>query len=406
MMNFTYEKRFLDFLGYKTKPSVRRNILNIIDANNQLVGSVNNYCDGLRYELRIKRDNCRLLMQRSVDPELYKGLSTEEKYDNLTTYQFTVTFNKETSYRISLDLSEEPFLSISTYEGKRIGCLILGKDLLSLELLTDTENYNICESIKVKLDGDSQEEDKRYIHKGLAYIYDLAFAPYKEPLTLKDSKNVKVYSLKASRMPKTNRHPEDSLCIITSTWDGQQGKNIKDITSGTISEVIAKNELALSAFNRFRHLINEIIPNNKDLIISLANCQGELPYPTTLFIPELLPEIDLSTYDSVISINDKIKLGFTREVSSSNRKTSHIDIICSNGSLYDFGSATLIDIDNLDTCSIIDTYENYLLKYSDGVNLDRAFDMDTESDITDLEELNKINSRYIRYKRKVLENTK
>ena len=400
-MNFTYEKRFLDFLGYKTKPAAKRNILSILDANDQLVGSVNNYCDGLRYELRIKRNNCRLLMQRSVDPTLYKGLSEGENYDDMTTYQFTISFDKNTCYKVTLDLSNEPFINISTYEGKMLGCLILNKDILTLELLTDTDNYNVRESLTVKV-----EEDIKYIHKGLAYLYDIAFAPYSESLTFKNYQDTQIYSLKASRIPSSNATLENSVCITTSIWNGQKEESIKEVVPGTISEIVAKNELALFTFDRFHHLISKIVPSEKDVITSLANCKGDLPYPMALFIPTLLPEMDLSMYDSVITVNNKIKLGLNKEMTSQNKKKAHIDIVCSNGNLYDFGSITLIDTDNLDMYSIIEIYQNYLLKYSDGINLARAFDLNTEREITDSEELNKINSQYIGYKKKVLKNSK
>ena len=277
MENIEHERKLLNILGLKFMESEDPNILVIMNQNKKQVGMIKKKKlhdrkvkkGSFGYQTRIETNKI-LYSGTRVLAESYKDLSFHK--DNSFFYTFDVKKKNQKSCHIELDLRETPFLCIWSEE---FGFMDFTMDDHRMFFLfrSTTDSFQVEETVEVEMN------DAEPFDNGKEYIYQLNFCPKDNDLD--DKKTRVTYLLKATAIN------EKEVSICEKSW--KKNKLIKNkITNveGTVSQVIRKHKDGIDAFNRFRYLINEILPLKKEIVEVMLEKRGVPEEPFTLFMPE------------------------------------------------------------------------------------------------------------------------
>lgn len=250
-IDLTYEKNFLDLLGYSLIGPDNSNRWNIYDEENNQVGFIQykkiykgnkkkDYPATYAYIIEINSKNIIFNNTRKV---LENGLN---KIDSQQ-YLFKIKRDDDID---QVDMNIGEFLDLHIWS-KQYGFSVLKIDYSGLYVYfnSKTENFNIEEIIIYGK-----------VNELLAnYTYQIKYCNKNRKLS--DNKYVTTREISGYSLN------EDKIKIYEKTWINNilKTKNTYDV-SGTIDEMINLHEMGIDAFNHYRYLLGKILPFKVDFI--------------------------------------------------------------------------------------------------------------------------------------------
>lgn len=324
MESLQSELKFLELFGLTLEGPDNSNRYKVFDENKKEVGFIQkkkivkkNIKKGrvatFGYVTEIETDNIIFKNIRKFNNNNDKPIIFNDKRFY---YEFEVK-NQNGNENVTLCLRDNPYIHMSSNE---YGFLDFKLDYHSmfLNFKTQTENYNVEETITVEI----KEYNDENIHQGQEYTYTISYCDKNNSLDKKVGRTTNELIAK-----KDPRYPwNETITLKEVYWiDGKLQKHKETEVKSTVSEVIKKHKMGIDAFKHFRCLINELIPNKKEIITAMVEVRKLNEYPFTLFIDEYKPKVNLSEYDYIKKINDKVKFGTKYNIEGNKRHhTSYI----------------------------------------------------------------------------------
>ncbi len=379
-MNIEYEKRLLDILGLEIKEvEGKDNYLLIISPSKGKVGNIRRVYTKNSSKERTSYINKMYFNTGNI---IYSDKRYLDVCENNEGYEYTFkTIKDDVTYSVSLTLGSDETISIKVLDtDKSIATFSILDGCFDFSFSRLEGEQFISETVVVSTDGISPD-DTYWTHKGKTYQYQALISKKGE------------YSLGDSLLA-VNAYPKDSIdarSFVTEkiTKNGKNALFRKESRKEYISDIIINHQLGIIAFQKLRAFLGSIIPSKKDIVLTMLEERGLKEYPFTLFVPELKESINLAKYDIIMEYKDGIMLGYYMIKTKMGNVYNNMDVIYDN-QVINFGRVISKDIDNSKLSGFYDFFENYIMKYPDGVNIDEVFDLSTMERICDTDRVNEI----------------
>ena len=281
------ESKLVEMLGYQLVGPDNAARWIIIDSKQNQVGFIQfekipvkgkkkkekNKCYG--YHMLIDSDTIYYNDTRELgDPEEEERNQSHNFY-----YEFDVKRPKGKIDRVNLRCGDDPSLTVWS---EKYGFINFRVDFegLYLNFKDKTKHFNLEEILVFK----KPEEDGH--HYAQEFTYQLRWSPKKYPL--QDDKPKGRTSVEISGTH--SYYDEDNkLNVSVRKWVEANLKYRKDsVVDGTVDELAEKQELGIECVRHFRHLINEALPFQGDLLTMISDPETLKRYNLSLFFPDIV----------------------------------------------------------------------------------------------------------------------
>lgn len=258
--NIDIEKRLIKLFGYNLIEPDSSNRFIIIDENHNQVGFVQykklhngntkrGFNKVLGYHTFIDSQNIKYEFIREINDK-YGNIIDNDDYN----YSFDIKRSNNDKDHVEVNIGDYPSLTVWS---KEYGFIYFKVDFqgLFLNFKSKTDNFNIEEVLIYNNE----------LHEKKEYIYQLSYC--KKEYDLSNNKAITTREISGSQ-----NYNDNKLKICIKTWTRKKLKTNKEyIVDGTIEEMATKHQMGIDCFNRFRLLINQIIPFNEDIISLIIN---------------------------------------------------------------------------------------------------------------------------------------
>jgi len=385
MENMMHEQKFIELLGFKIIKTDKKDYYKIIDESKEEIGfierkmihkSVNDKITGkilpaiFGYHMKIDSKHIHYDSVREFNNRLDKYFDV---YDTSFYYEFSIENNDCVSY-IKLSLGEKIRLVIKS---SKYGYMEfnLDKESLYLSLKNKTDKLNILETILTKVD-----LNDRNAYKGLEHTYNITYCDKNSSLNKRIGRKTSECFVKKIK----NDSYQDIVSIRVNNWlDGNIIESRERCEEVSVSDFLKKDLKGIEVFNRFRNLIKEIIPVDKDILFELLKM-------SKVFIPIFMPDnkhLDFAKFDEVYNISDDVKLAIKIIGRRDFYYIANAYVIYNDLEIYDFSKPINMKSKEMGYFSWNQDYI-YKLNY-DGKVLD-CFDIKGKENITNKDKMKSI----------------
>ena len=382
-MDIEYEKRLLDILELEIKEVEENdNYLLIVSPSLGEVGNIRRVYTKNSSKERIPYINKMYFNTGNI---IYSDKKYLDVYENQDSYEYTFkVINNGVYYLVNLALGEKKTISVKELNtDKNVATFSILDDSFDFSFSRLEEGHFISETVVVSTDGISSNESY-WTHKGQIYQYQVLISKEGE-YSIEDSLLAVNTNSKNLFLGNTSR----SLVTEKITKNGKKMLIKNENRKEYISDIIINHQLGIIAFQKLREFFKSIIPTKKDIILMMLEERELKEYPFTLFVPELKKKVNLAKYDMITEYKDGIVLGYYMIKTKRGNVYNNMDVIVNN-QVINFGRVISRDIDNSKISGFYDFFENYIMKYPDGINIDEIFDLSTMERIYDNDRVNEI----------------
>lgn len=277
--NLEEEKRLIELLGYTLLGPDGSNRWLILDENQNQVGHIQykkmyngnpkkGYSKIFGYHTVINSSNITYTYQRkSNDKEGNMIIDTD--FD----YSFDIKRDNQEMDHVEINIGDIPSLYIWS---KKYGFIEFKIDDRGLYLAFErkTEHVNI-EELLIYQNTDEYYDKKKYVYQETTCDKGIDLSKHSNKgKTIKEISGTKSYY-------------EDQLEVSEKIWvDGEKIADNEYFTNDTVEEVAMKDKKGIDCFNRFRFLVNQLIPFNEDVITAIVSDENIRQYNLSIFFPE------------------------------------------------------------------------------------------------------------------------
>lgn len=279
--NIESEEKLISLFGYTIKGPDNSNRWLIFDENNNNVGFI-------QYKKIVRKNNKKGLVpiygyQMEIDSSIIKYKSVRKLnnrnenlfYDSKFVYEFDIKREHGNSDHISIDMRENPNLTLWSEKYGFINFKI-NYETLYVNFKSKTENFNIEETIIVKLSDTTK-----------FYDYCLNYSDINQDI---DSKDVNFLSIEFKTL-ENYCDDKERLKISQKKWkNGDFISEYSSVVDGNFEEAILKHQMGIESFKHFRFLINKVLPFKQELISKMLEIRGLEESEFILFMPDLNPD--------------------------------------------------------------------------------------------------------------------
>lgn len=277
--NLEKEKRLIELLGYSLLGPDGSNRWIILDENQNQVGHIQykkmyngnskkGYSKIFGYHTVINSSNIIYTSKRNNNDK-EGNVITNTDFD----YSFDIKRDNQEIDHVEINTGDIPSLYIWS---KKYGFLEFKIDDKGLYLAfkRKTEQLNI-EELLIYRNTNEYYDKKKYVYQETSCdkVMDLSEHTNK-------GKTIKEIS-------GTKRYCEDQLEVSEKIWvDGEEIAAHEYSTNDTVEEMAIKDGNGIDCFNRFRLLINQLIPFNEDVISAIVSDENIRQYNLSIFFPD------------------------------------------------------------------------------------------------------------------------
>ena len=297
------ELKFLSFLGYTTKqiPGYNGVGWNVLDENNNNVGTIRK--KRLHKAHKTKGDEVFAYVTKiDSDKISYKKLRRLDEEDATFNYDFAIKNSDGNNDHVEMSVGEYPNISIWSKEYGFMS-FYLYNHILFIDFADATENFNTEQIIHF----DWGEYDKEYGDYNEQYTYQITYCKKDTDLKQFSSEGKTTREIKAEYTPYFR--PFNKINLTSYTWiNGKLKTPQTNIYDGTIYEVIQKSKLGIEAMDRFRFILNAILPFKDDAMNILLSDTPNLDLEEKsleLFIPDIIEKFKDKNEQQVLTLKNK-----------------------------------------------------------------------------------------------------
>ena len=254
--NLEKEKKLLDLLGYTLVGPNNSNRWIILDENQKEVGYIQYK---KLYGGNVKKGKPKIFgYQTFIDSSKIKYDSTRELVDEEY---------KDTYYQFDIKRTDQDVDHVEMYDGslhvwsKDYGFIsfMISSNGLYLNFKRQTDKFNIEELLTYRNSNDMDDWKE--------YAYQKGYCPKEIELSDSSSEGRTTLEVSAVEYP----HDREHLTISRKKWvEGELKFKEEKTIAGTIAERAARHKFGIKSFNRFRTIINQIMPFQKDILSILV----------------------------------------------------------------------------------------------------------------------------------------
>ena len=257
--NLDKEEKLIELLGYNLVGPNGSNRWFILDENENQVGYI-------QYK-KIHNANLKKGYSKSFGYHTFIDSSTvscdfsreinDNTIDSINAYVLNIKRDNQEFERVEIDLGASKSLFIMSEKYGRISFSINDNEKrLYLFLNTKTDNFNVEEVLFYKNTDGEWSGNKEYSYQIKYCNKDINISDYM-------AKGKVIREIRGTQFSSN----ENKLRLSERTWnDDNLSSSSESIVEGTIDEMVIKHQMGIDCFNRFRFLINEIIPFNVDVL--------------------------------------------------------------------------------------------------------------------------------------------
>ena len=252
--NIDSEKLFAQLLGYTVKPTDDEHIWHIFDEEENLVGHI----QYKKFNHGNKRNGYAPVYGYCTVIDSYKIFyKNNRKKSEGFVYKFDVKRKDEQNLHVALYLNSDSSVTVWDNAYKKFWYLRATETEFHMDFNDKTENYDVNEIVRCENWG-TRKKHKSYCYQMIAY-----------DKRLNQTSPCLNRSIKGEQISVPNPGFAPIKGVRISTFAINQHKDMKTdnyVVPGTVEEMGALDEMGISAFNRFRFLINQALPFKQDIV--------------------------------------------------------------------------------------------------------------------------------------------
>ncbi len=265
--NIEREQLLVDLLGYTLEGPDEQNAWIIYDERKNPVGRI----QYKKFNNGNERNGFKKVFGycTSIDSDKIFFKSNRKDTDNNKKYDFDIKRAGKESIHAVMDAGKFPCITLWNYDGNKSIDMFTTDSVFAINLEDETDSFRIEESVVCK-NWANNEEREEYIYRINANKKDKRERPY----TI--DKQIGAWTTKGGKITVRERTYKDSQLTDVNL----------NIFRGTVQELAEKNDMGIDAFNRFRYLLDKMLPFKEDIIPILLSDSVVKRNRIEMFVPK------------------------------------------------------------------------------------------------------------------------